>query len=146
MDKERKRLDDATAECASLKQRLLKSQQRCATLENESRRREKEREKLSARLEGPVNDRRRDERDSRRGHARHHGAPDDVGPAVEQKVSFGGLNAANATSRVPNVHATGRHKTVAAAAATSKARRSTPRLAISSRWRRRSSARSCTTR
>ena len=60
VDKERRRLDDATAECASLKQRLLKSQQRCATLENESRRREKEREKLSARLEKFVNDRRRD--------------------------------------------------------------------------------------
>ncbi|ACO61730.1 predicted protein [Micromonas commoda] len=123
VDKERRRLDDATAECASLKQRLLKSQQRCATLENESRRREKEREKLSARLEKFVNDRRRDVANATPVGVMRvtTGGPDDVGPAVEQKVSFGGLNAANATSRVPNVHATGRHKTVAAAAATSKA-------------------------
>ena len=125
VDKERRRLDEVTAECASLKQRLLKSQQRCATLENESRRREKEREKLTARLEKFVNDRRRDVasaapvgvmRVTNRGPENN-----DVGPPVEEKVSFGGFNAANATAKRPNVHATGRHKHVGAAKATSKA-------------------------
>ena len=125
VDKERRRLDEVTAECASLKQRLLKSQQRCATLENESRRREKEREKLSARLEKFVNDRRRDVANAAPVGVMRvtNGGPEnnDVGPPVEEKVSFGGLNAANATAKRPNVHATGRHKHVGAAKATSKA-------------------------
>ena len=128
VDKERKRLDEVTAECASLKQRLLKSQQRCATLENESRRREKEREKLSARLEKFVNDRRRDVANAAPvGVMRvtNNGPPDDIANKPQEKVSFGGFNAANATWNAPNVHATARHRhSIAAAAATSRPPRS----------------------
>ncbi len=127
VDKERRRLDEATAECASLKQRLLKSQQRRAASENESRRREKEREKLTARLERFVNDRRVDVANAAPvGVMRVTNAgPDDDANAggsfveekvsfVEEKVSFGGFDAANATSKRPNVR-------VAAARAASKA-------------------------
>ena len=123
VDKERKRLDETTAEVTALKQRLLKSTQRCATLENESRRREKEREKLSARLEKFVNDRRRDVANAAPVGVMRLGRPDDTrepGHVVEEKVAYGGLNAANVSAHV-SVHATGRHKDLTAATATSKA-------------------------
>lgn len=116
VDKERKRLDETTAEVTALKQRLLKSTQRCATLENESRRREKEREKLSARLEKFVNDRRRDVANAAPVGVMRLGRPDDTrepGHVVEEKVAYGGLNAANVSAHV-SVHATGRHKDLTA--------------------------------
>lgn len=104
----RRKVDESTAERDALRTQLAQAAQKRVHLENEARKREKEHEKLKAKLSTLVNDRRRE--------------VVCASIVVGKPAPSGGVKARVGSGRSGvSVTSTSRHRSVAAAAATSKA-------------------------